>query len=145
MIKVNIDAGELIPHKPPMQFIEVLTKVSDSGAETTSRIPADHIMVDHNAVPIYAAIEFMAQSIAAWSGYHDQQQGLKPGVGFLLGTRKLSFIQSTLPINTELVVRVERELEAENGLSSFNGQLFIDGAEIASARLNVFKPKNIES
>lgn len=145
MLEVNIDAGGLIPHEPPMRFVGVLTKVSDSGAETTSQIPDDHIMVDNKAVPIYASIEYMAQSIAAWSGYHDQQQGLKPGVGFLLGTRKLSFTQTTLPINTDLVVRIERELEAENGLSCFNGQLFIDGVEIASARLNVFKPKNIES
>jgi len=140
MIEINSDAGDYIPHDPPMQFIDTLVRVGENCAEATSCLAEDHIMATRGDVPIFAAIELMAQTVAAWSGYHDISAGKTPSVGLLLGTRKLNFSRATLPTQVEMSVKIERVLEAENGLSSFRGAVYLAGEEVASANLNVFRP-----
>ncbi len=75
---------QLLPHDKPMILVDRALDVQ----QDTIHCQVD--IGDHNpffnqeslSVPAYVGIEFMAQSVAAWSGYHALTQGEEPPIGF---------------------------------------------------------------
>lgn len=139
----NYPIDELVPHSGTMSLLD---KVLDHGedwltAEVT--ISPDTLFLTNNAVPAWVGIEYMAQTIAAFAGIlaKTHQQDVK--LGFLLGTRKYTSSVSNFPIGTCLLIRVEKELQSDDGLGVFNCSIDADNITI-NARLNVFQPKDTE-
>ncbi|AWF79419.1 3-hydroxylacyl-ACP dehydratase [Microbulbifer sp. A4B17] len=136
-------AEELVPHSGNMSLLDEVISVGEEQLQAKLRVRDDGIFSRNGRVPAYVGIEYMAQSIAAFSGYHAKEQGKDVRLGFLLGTRKfLSNIES-YRCGEELTIDVERILQAENGMATF--ECVITGSSIEqSARLNVFQPDNVE-
>jgi predicted hotdog family 3-hydroxylacyl-ACP dehydratase len=139
----NYPIDELVPHSGTMSLLD---KVVDHGedwltAEVT--INPDTLFLTNKAVPAWIGIEYMAQAIAAFAGILAKihQQDVK--LGFLLGTRKYISSVSNFPIGTRLLIRVEKELQSDDGLGVFNCSIDADNITI-NARLNVFQPKDTE-
>ena len=102
------------------------------------------------AVPAYLGIEFMAQSIAAWSGIRRARPNSRPPIGFLLGTSRF---QSTLAFfRTGSTMRTRAHQVVENdGLAKFECEMDLvdaDGvrANVAVASINVYSmPEELAS
>lgn len=94
-----------------------------------------------HAVPAWVGLEYMAQAIAAYSGYHRKCRGEAIGLGFLLGTRHYHCSVGCFPCGTLLRVRAEKIIEAANEMCVF--ACVIEGDNIhASSNLNVLLPKD---
>jgi len=131
---------QLLPHSAPMIFIDHLTKVDSESAESVTRFSADHIIAIEQGVPAYAGLEVMAQTIAAWAGYHDLKAGREVKVGFLLGSRNYKVSRPFFNIGESLTARIRLQFQADNGLSSFQCVIEADGEQLCTADIKVFQP-----
>ena len=57
---------DLIPHRPPMLFVERIIGVADDGATCLGRVPRDCALVAGGSVPAFVALEAAAQTAAVW-------------------------------------------------------------------------------
>lgn len=137
-------AEDLVPHSGEMSLLDEVTAVSDESLTARLRVRDDGIFSRDGRVPAYVGIEYMAQAVAAFSGYHARQQGEPVRLGFLLGTRKFTSNIDSYRVGDELTIEVERLLQAANGMATFECRVSGSGAE-QEARLNVYQPDNIEA
>ena len=86
----EICIGDLIPHEKPMIMVDKLIFVDDLNVHCQVFINKNNIFFDKktNSIGSWVGIEFMAQTIAVWSGYHKKQNNEAPTIGFLLGGRR---------------------------------------------------------
>jgi len=134
---------ELVPHSGDMVLLERVVAAGEDTLTAKLRVREDGIFDRQGRVPAYVGIEYMAQAVAAFSGYHAKQAGRDVRLGFLLGTRKFNSNIDSYRCGDELTVEVERLLQAENGMATFECKVIGAGVE-QSARLNVYQPENIE-
>lgn len=118
-----LDVGE--------DYIVVELAVRDDGLFSTP---------DH-AVPAWVGLEYMAQAIAAFSGYHKKCRGEDIQLGFLLGTRQYQCSVDRFSCGTYLTVRAEKIIEAANDMSVFVCSLEGDNIN-ATSTLNVLLPQD---
>jgi len=130
---------------PQSQAMCLLDRVLEAGEdhvviELTVRDDGLFSTPDHK-VPAWVGLEYMAQAIAAYSGYQRKCRGEGIGLGFLLGTRHYRCSVDSFPCGTSLRVRAEKVFDAANDMSVFNCTL--EGLNIhANSTLNVLSPKD---
>jgi len=131
----------LIPHSNPMIFVDEVVYATDESIHCRVKIKDTNLFFNHKlrAIPAYVGIEFMAQSIAAWSGYHANRQGKSSPIGFLLGSRRYNVSVEQFPEGTILDIYAEQVME-NNGMAVFNGKIKHQEDEIAECQLNVYVP-----
>ncbi|MFH0257559.1 hotdog family protein [Vibrio rumoiensis] len=135
------DIKDLVPHAAPMILVDKLISVDEQTIHTQVMIKTDELFFNAEAqsVPGYVGIEYMAQSIAAWSGFQAWQKGQVPSVGFLLGSRRYQSECSEFPLGETLDIHAEQVME-NNGMAVFQCRIEIQGQEMANAQLNAFVP-----
>lgn len=133
--------ADLIPHAAPMILVDKLIAVDQQSIHTQVSIKADELFfnAESQSVPGYVGIEYMAQSIAAWSGFQAKQKGEPPSVGFLLGSRRYHSECSGFPLGETLDIYAEQVMES-NGMAVFQCRIETQGETLASAQLNAFVP-----
>jgi predicted hotdog family 3-hydroxylacyl-ACP dehydratase len=132
---------ELLPHDMPMALINTLVNVSDISVQCQVTIDSSSLFYckENKTIPGWVGIEYMAQTVAAWSGYHALQAGKPSPIGFLLGSRKY---ESHCPAFSEgMVLQVYGEQVLENdGMAVFSCRIEHESHLLASSQLNVFVP-----
>jgi predicted hotdog family 3-hydroxylacyl-ACP dehydratase len=140
--------ASLLPHSASMLLLDRVVAADTDRLQAEVAITPHSLFADANGVGSWIGIEYMAQAIAAFAGFHahcshtdDSNNPAK--IGFLLGSRRYTANQDHFALGSTLQVHVLRLLQAENGLGSFD--CFIaDGEEhIASAILTVFQPPDL--
>lgn len=135
------DIRSLVPHAGPMVLLDRVISVDQETLCAEVHIHADSLFASSAGVGGWVGIEYMAQAIAAHAGYAARQRGEKVKIGFLLGTRRYECRCSAFPLNSILRIHVQRLLQAENGLASFECRIDdIGGRSLASATITVFEP-----
>ena len=139
------DIRTLIPHADPMVLLDRVLSVDEDSLCAEVGIRSDSLFCGPDGVGAWVGIEYMAQAIAAWTGYHAQLRGEPIKLGFLLGTRRYESSRPLFVLGSVLRVQVQRLFQNENGLASF--ECFIDGEEgrVATATVTVFQPPNVDS
>ena len=130
-----------VPHRHPMLLIHRLLDAGPLHAVAEVTVPADGLFVHDGRVPGWVGIEYMAQTIAAWSGARDLAEGREPRQGMLLGTRRYHAAVSDLVPGMVLRVEAHQEFVADNGLGMFDCRILQLDTELATARLSVFVPE----
>lgn len=146
----------LLPHAGSMILLDEIIAYSDSQLQALARIGPDHLFLDENGqLPMWCAIEIMAQGVAALAGCHAHDAGQPPKLGFLLGSRQIDILRPNVARGSLLCVRVEASTRDEaSGFGVFDCSLSLldepddantDRAQtVATARLSVFSPPDIE-
>jgi predicted hotdog family 3-hydroxylacyl-ACP dehydratase len=134
----------LMSHAEPMLLLQDVLHCDESHCRASVVIAEDSLFNQPSrGVPAYVGIEYMAQTIALWSGVQARVHGVNPKMGFLLGSRKYVahcryFTQgSALLVSTELIYM-------QDGLGAFSCRIHCDDALLASANVNVFEPEKQE-
>lgn len=142
--------SELLPHRSPMIFLTAIESVDMVKGTLTARVDVTSrdMMFDPDlgGVPIFATVEYMAQAVGCFVGYTDLSQNppRTPGVGFVLGSRKLSFAQNVLKPGESYFVRVNLLFFDEN-IASFDCLVYNAANEtVASGILNAYRPDDIK-
>ena len=132
---------ELIAHDHPMILIDHVISYTSEKIETSLTIHEDTPFMFDAQVPSYVAVEYMAQSIAAYSGIIAQKKGEKIRIGFLLGTRKLELMCTHFHIGDQLHIEAN-SLYNDGEMASFDCVTKKGEKIVAKARLNVYQPSN---
>ncbi len=141
--------ASLVPHSATMLLLDRVVATGKDTLQAEVAITPHTLFADSSGVGSWIGIEYMAQAVAAYAGYnaghHANRRAGEAKVGFLLGSRRYTVSRGHFPLGSTLQIHVQRLLQAENGLGSF--ECFIDdGAErIASATLTVFQPPDLET
>ena len=133
------EVADLVPHSRRMSLLTRVTAYGDQWLEAEVDIHSHSMFVEEKGVPTWIGVEYLAQAIAAYAGLQQRQQAQPPKLGFLLGTRRYQCNTEWFPIGETLSIRVECEMQAENGLHVFRCEL--RGKQVAaSASLNIYQP-----
>lgn len=138
----NLDIRSLLPHSGRMVLLDRLlfADAEELRAEVTIRI--DSLFCQPHGVPAWVGVEYMAQAIAAYAGYSAKQRGEGVKIGFLLGTRRYEAGCAEFAIGSVLQVQVQKLLQADNGIGSFECHIRASTSmqQLASATITVFQP-----
>ncbi|MGO4305504.1 hypothetical protein AB4Z41_17695 [Cupriavidus sp. RAF12] len=128
-----------------MRLIDELVHADAEQCVARATVRATQLFVDDAGMPGWTGIEYMAQTIAAWAGVRDRAAGRKPGLGFLLGSRRYACDVAAFPVGSVLTIRTQVELIGDNGLGMFACTLALDGHEVARANVSVFQPADAQA
>lgn len=142
-MKPKYKVAELVPHSGKMSLLDNIIEYGDGWLRAEVCITTDSMFADEHGVPSWIGLEYMAQAVGAYSGWQERLKAGSPKLGFLLGTRKYVCSQDCFAIGSFLILTVQLEIEAANGLSVFQCVLQGEGVE-ASANINVFQPDDPE-
>lgn len=132
---------QLLPHDAPMVLVDRVVDIQAESVHCQVDIGDHHLFFDPKtqSTPAYVGIEFMAQSVAAWSGFHAQQKGEAPPIGFLLGSRRYQVECDAFKQGQTLDIYAEKVIE-DSGMAVFSARLERNGTQIGSCQLNVYVP-----
>lgn len=135
---------QVLPHAHPMILLTQFIEAGEDHGICTVTISPDSPFFDqqHQAVPSYVGIEYMAQAIAAYAGANRLSRGGQVKIGFLLGCRKYQPAVSYFKNNAELTVQVTQLVMESSGLSVFDCQISDQQQVLVTAKLNVFQPED---
>lgn len=142
-MKPEYSIAELVPHSGKMSLLDTVLDYGDGWLLAEVHITPESTFADDRGIPAWIGMEYMAQAIAAYAGLQGRLKGEKPTIGLLLGSRKYQCTTDYFSFGQTLLLTVNRELDADNGLSVCKCELKGDNVE-ASANLNVFKPPNVD-
>lgn len=129
----------LLPHRPPMCFIQKILAETPDSIICMANIPSECALVKEGYVPAVAGVEAAAQAAAAWETLQRQSTGGKAGprVGYLVALRDVTFFVERIPADTSLVVSVGLEAAAPP-LSHYRIEIFLDDKLLLSGTIATF-------
>ncbi len=133
----------LLPHAGPMVLLDEVLAVGDETVRALATVRRDGLFAGpHEAgLPAWVGMEYLAQAIAAWSGFHERALGRPVHPGFLVGARAFHSSIGTLPYGVVLTVEAERLMEDGEGIGVFDGRVTGAGVE-QTVRLKVYLPED---
>lgn len=132
------DVADLIPHSGSMVLLDRIIDYDDQGLTAELVVRGDGLLADHESVPAWAGIEYMAQTIAAYAGMMATQAGEPIRLGFLLGTRRYHSNVAAFKVGSTLTIKVEKIMQDDN-LGVFDCRIQGKSVEV-TAKLNVYQP-----
>lgn len=130
-----------------MRLIDEVLAYDPTGATIACRaLPkADSIFASEGKVPAVLALEYMAQTVAAYVTLHRLTQAsassgeVKPRIGFIIGARKLRFYVSDFEPGAPLTV-VAHMTWRDEATASFDCAVRLEEQTVASTQLMVYEP-----
>jgi predicted hotdog family 3-hydroxylacyl-ACP dehydratase len=137
----------VLPHRQPMIWIdEVVARRSDSIVATVTIRPTDLLFQAGKGIPSYVAIEWMAQTCAAFAGSQALDEETAVKIGFLLGTRDFRATESWFAEGTPFHVTAQLAYhDAEMANFACEVAESLEGPVVATASLNVFHPRDAKA
>ena len=143
MMALRVDemhVEEMVPHRSTMLWLDKVLNVDDESVTAQAHITQANFLLRDGALPVWTGVEFMAQTIAAWSGYQAKAEGRPISIGFLLGTRRFEARCQQFKLGETLRIEARKELIAENGLAMFDCRILVNNQCVANAKLSVYEP-----
>lgn len=129
----------LIPHRPPMQWIQALTSCNDTTATATACFGEGDFAVADGKVLETALVECAAQTVAAALGRRAQSGAGKPGPaanGMLVAVSNFKIL-SRPSAGQALHIEV-RETKRLGPMLLVSGTISCDGQVVASGELSLY-------
>ncbi|WP_288902730.1 hypothetical protein [uncultured Sneathiella sp.] len=133
------DITEILYHAPPMILIDGVEAYDENTVASVVEITADSPFLEDGSVPAYVGIEYMAQSIAAYSGIKARNAGEEVKIGYLVSSRSMTLSCPAFSIGDRLQIKVELVYD-ETPMAVFDGTIHRAEKIVAQARLNVYQP-----
>lgn len=134
-----------VPHRGAMLLVDRLVEAGPQHAVAEVTVPGDGLFVHDGRMPGWVGLEYMAQTISAWSGHRHVAADGAPRLGMLLGSRRYESRVADFAAGTLLRIEVQQEFVADNGLGMFACRILQDGEEVAAARLSIYEPEDGDS
>ena len=138
---MSVAIENLIPHRAPMRFIDVLTECTETTAVATACFREDSFAVANGFVSETALVECVAQTVAAALGQRaknsDQSDSEIAAKGMLVSVSNFK-IQSPPPAGKTLRIEV-RELKRLGLMLRVVGEISCDGEIIAAGELTLYE------
>ena len=138
----SIPVTDLLAHGQEMTIIDRLVAYDAKKSVAVVDVTPRSVFFEKTGVPAWVGIEYMAQTVAAHTGFEARLRGEPPAIGFLLGTRAYECVVGEFPIGARLTISVE-PLLMDSGFGSFNCSIKTDRI-LAAAVLNIYQPDDDE-
>ena len=137
----SIKPKDLLPHQDKMCIIDKIIEASNDIIICQSYVSKDNIFYNTKIKGIYNwfGIEFMAQTVGIFAGYHTQGSD-KPDIGLLLSVREFKSSYHQFDQNKTLTI-IAKKIFLEGNIGVFNCKINIDGEKVCQAKLNTYLPK----
>jgi predicted hotdog family 3-hydroxylacyl-ACP dehydratase len=136
---------ELLPHGGPMVLLDDLIDAGEGWVTTGVRISEDSMFFEPGAgMPCWIGIEYMAQTIALYSGLQARRAGQPVRIGLLLGSRGYEALTDYFPLGSYLRIHAQEEWH-DGQMGIFECTIGEDDRHLARARLNVFLPPDAKA
>ena len=135
--------SELFTHAAPMILIDTIDQYSEDALQTKVTITAASPFLYGGSVPAYVGLEYMAQSVACFSGIRARNADQPIREGYLISTRRLSLNRQEFSLGETLTIHVSL-VHDFGDMSSFDCQVNKGETMLANARLNVYQPLEFE-
>lgn len=129
----------LVPHRSPMCLIDRLVTGDAHRACGELTIRPDHPLLRGATVPAVAALEYIAQTIAAHVGLRSHLRGEPPRRGFLIGCRNLDLHAATFPCGVRLTIDVEQTWTDGAEAALYRGRVRLTDRLVAEGTLTVYQ------
>lgn len=135
----SVAIEKLVPHAAPMLLLDALVASGDGYVECELVVREDGMFDAAGRVPAWLGMEYMAQTVAAYSGLqaHLKNERVKPG--FLLGTRRFETNIEDFACGDILRVTAKCIIHGSSGMGAFECK--VEGRlALQTARLAVYEP-----
>jgi predicted hotdog family 3-hydroxylacyl-ACP dehydratase len=137
---------ELLPHRPPMCWLDELVAVGADHITTRLTIRADAPFYEiGRGMPSWVGLEYMAQTASAFSGYERVSKGFRPQIGLLLGTRHYHSKRAHFSLGAVLEVHATLLMRDEANLVAFDCKIRQDDALLAHATVKAILPDDLQA
>ncbi|OZI35780.1 3-hydroxylacyl-ACP dehydratase [Bordetella genomosp. 1] len=138
--------ADLVPHAGDVILLDEVLGFDAESLRARAVVRASGpFHLEDGTLPNWLGLEFMAQAVAAWAGCQARAANQPVELGFLLGTRRYECTLAAFTAGMVLDIEVVRSLQDDSGMGVFECRIFRDGAEIAVARLNVYRPRDVNT
>lgn len=105
---------QLLPHRPPMRFIQSVLAETTESLVCSACIPSTCALVNNSDTPAVVGLEAAAQAAAVWETLQRlrTQGAAEPRVGYLVALRDVVFYADRIPADQELIITVRLEAAA---------------------------------
>jgi predicted hotdog family 3-hydroxylacyl-ACP dehydratase len=136
---------ELLPHGRSMVLLDAVIDAGDDWARAAVRIAEDSLFYDPQlkGVPAWVGLEYMAQTVALYSGVQARRAGQAVKLGLLLGTRRYEAAAASFALGSWLTIHAAREWD-DGQMAVFDCTLAGE-RPLASARINVYLPDDLQA
>ena len=144
--------ADLLPQSGAMMLIDAVKRIDDHSISSQIKVRDDGLFsLPNQTVPAWVGIEYVAQTIAAFSGYHCLKRGEPIRLGLLLGTRHFECQHSDYRCGTLLNVHATKIIESANDMCVFDSTIEIANTDAsvpvlsASAKINLLLPRDLNA
>lgn len=140
----HYEIAQLLPHGPGMLLLDRLAGYTADTLSAEVDIRAGTKFCDGNAVPAWVGIEYMAQTLGAFTGASRLQDGKPVQLELLLGTR---FYECSVPefkVGSTLSVKARLLFWDPDGIVAFACEIREHDRLLANAEVKGFEPEDIE-
>jgi predicted hotdog family 3-hydroxylacyl-ACP dehydratase len=140
----SLTVASILPHEGPMLLLDELLDHGPEHVTCGVTIRAGKMFCDGvNGVPAWVGIEYMAQTVCAYSGIDEVRAGMKPSIGLLLGSRRYQSQTPWFALGATLRVRADLLLRDENDLVAFQCTIHEGDRLLARGDVKALRPKNV--
>ena len=134
---------QTLPHEPPMILLDRLVRKTETGLISEVQIRDGIPFFDDGMVPAFVGVEYMAQTVAAYSGVESIGNGGQAKIGFLLGIQKFTSKCRLFSNGQILQVAVDHDW-GDSQLMHFMGVITDSETKevLQEAQLSAFEPEN---
>ena len=132
------DISALLPHGREMIMVDDVLEVCETHIITISHIRADNPFLSQGALPSYALIEIMAQSLGVWRGIGDEQSGGK--LGFVLGARGFKIYRPLIQAGETIHTKVSISMQDDSGVGIYECESGNEAGLFATGKLTALNP-----
>lgn len=138
--------ADLLPHRQPLILLDEACGMEGDSFLARVRITERSPFCGADGVPAWVGLEYMAQTVAAYSGAQGLVKGRKIRVGMLLGTREYRSDVPVFALGAELEVLVRIDIFQDDGVSSLECSIrAAGGPTLARAQVTVIDVPDIRS
>ncbi len=136
---INLSPDQVLPQRDTMQLIDKVIEINDDFSRCEMQVRDDNIFYEPAIKGIYAwiGIELMAQTVAAFAGFHST--GNQPSIGLLLSVRQYKHKNQSFSLGDKLIIQANK-IYLEDNIGVFNCEILYNNKCLASAKLNTYQP-----
>jgi predicted hotdog family 3-hydroxylacyl-ACP dehydratase len=99
---------DLLPHRPPMRFVEAIEAETDGGVVCAVSVPTLCGFTERGSAPALVALEMAAQAAAVSEALHrfHGEDGGGARIGYLVGARNVRFARARVPAGVTIFAAV---------------------------------------
>ncbi len=124
-------AADVVPHAPPILALDELIAWEPGRIEARAVVQETDPFVRDGAADAVAALEYMAQAVAACLGCEAYYAGEGVRVGMVVACREMTLERASFPVGSELLLEARR-VRGDADLSHFETTARDESGEVVA-------------